>query len=232
MRLKEKFIVLDVEGGSTVRPYNIGYIIADKHGKIYRKRSYALLECLWENISSALQLNICVDMMKKNAQDILADTKVKKRKRKYETINATEFFNIFAKDIARYKVKVMYAYNVNFDKSSLKRLLGEQFVELNLECRDIILAILPKLKTKRYLEFCKNHNFMTEKGNYQYKAEVVYKFLTGQIDFEEEHTGLADVLIEYEILMAAFRMRKAIDWNNKGAIWRILKNTAKEKGIE
>ena len=36
---KERFIVLDVEGQQTCRPYNVGYIIADRYGKIYKKRS-------------------------------------------------------------------------------------------------------------------------------------------------------------------------------------------------
>lgn len=33
---KERFIVLDVEGQQTCRPYNVGYIIADRYGKIYK----------------------------------------------------------------------------------------------------------------------------------------------------------------------------------------------------
>lgn len=229
---REKFIVLDVEGGSNVRPYNIGYIIADKYGKIYEKRSFALLECLWENISSALKYNICVDMMKKNAQDILADTKQKKRKRKYLNINANEFYNTFARDIKKYKISVMYAYNVTFDKSSLTRLLGERFTDLKLECRDIIRGILPRLLTKKYITYCIDNNYLTEKGNYQYKAEIVYRYLTGNSEFEEEHTGLADVMIEYDILLNVFKSRKSINWNDKSPIWKNLKNFAKERGIE
>ena len=34
---KEKFIVLDCEGMSGKMPYNIGFIVADRYGKIYKK---------------------------------------------------------------------------------------------------------------------------------------------------------------------------------------------------
>ena len=33
---REKFIVLDVEGMQGKRPYNVGYIMADRYGKIYK----------------------------------------------------------------------------------------------------------------------------------------------------------------------------------------------------
>ena len=84
--------------------------------------------------------------------------------------------------------------------------------------------------SKSYIEFCKGHGFMTEKGNVQTKAEVVYKYLTNNLDFEEEHTGLADVLIEYRILLTALKAHKKIDWKPCPA-WKLLKTYADEKGI-
>ena len=97
---------------------------------------------------------------------------------------------------------IVNIYNVNFDKSALNRLFGERFNNIELEYKDIIPAILhTKLMTKKYINFCRDNKFVTEKGNIQTKAETVYRYLTGCIDFEEEHTGLADVLIEYQILL-------------------------------
>ena len=51
-------------------------------------------------------------------------------------------------------------------------------------------------------KFCEKHEYFTEKGNYSTTAETVYKFITKNTDFEEEHTALADSLIELEILLA------------------------------
>ena len=43
------------------------------------------------------------------------------------------------------------------------------------------------------------------------KAEIVYRYLTGDLSFIEDHTGLNDCRIEYEILLAAINSGKQID---------------------
>ena len=131
---REKFVVLDVEGMSGKRPYNIGYIIADKYGKIYKKRSFALPSTIWENISESLRIGQAVEMTKQNVQEILADYNKPKRKRKYQLVSEKEFFTIFQKEISRYKVKRVFAYNVLFDKTSISKLISEdKLAALSLE---------------------------------------------------------------------------------------------------
>ena len=217
--MKEKFIVLDVEGYSTCRPYNVGYIVADGEGKIYKKRSFAFLECIWENIKCMVRTKQAEEMTKANIEEILQDIKNKKNKRKYKTVSVKTFEKIFQSDIEKYKVSKMYAYNVTFDKNAITRLLG--YVP-NLEYRDIISGILDtRLKTKKYVDFCIKNSFITEKGNIQTKAEVVYRYLTNYLDFVEEHTGLADVMIEYYILLTALKAHSKINWKPRQA-WREL----------
>lgn len=229
---KEKIIVLDVEGYSTTRPYNVGYIIADLHGNIYRKRSFALLPCIWENIQAMVNCRQASEMTKKNVEEILKDISKPRHKRKYKPISPEIFTKVFTADIQTFGVKRLFAYNVNFDKGSIKRLLGEEkFMELNLTYCDIISGITQtKLLTKQYIDFCKTNNYLTEKGNVQTKAEIVYRYLTNDLTFEEEHTGLEDVLIEYKILLTAVFTHKKIDWKPCPA-WKLIKNFADEKGI-
>ena len=38
------------------------------------------------------------------------------------------------------------------------------------------------------------------------KAETLYRYLTDNVDYEEEHTGLEDSLIELEILLTALAL--------------------------
>lgn len=229
---KEKFVVLDVEGMSAVRPYNIGYVIADRDGKIYKHHSFAVPECLYENLQNALITGQAIDMTKHNIQEILTDTGNPKRKRKYKLISANEFYHFFSKELKKHKVKRLFAYNVSFDKSALKRLFGEKrFNSLNLEYCDIISGILTtKLLTKKYINFCLENGFITEKGNIMTKAEIVYKYLTNCLDFIEEHTGLSDVLIEYDILLTVFKAHKKVDFAPCQA-WRILKKFCKENEL-
>lgn len=230
--MKEKFIVLDVEGMSTCRPYNVGYIIADRYGHIYKKHSFAFCECVWENIADVLKSGQAIEMTKANIQEILQD-EGKRTKRKYKKISINQFYCLFLKEIKRYKIKRLFAYNVSFDKSALKRLFGdEKFNTLEFEYCDIITGILQtKLLTKKYINFCIDNNFITDKGNVRTKAEIVYKYLTNTLDFVEEHTGLADVLIEYQILMNVFKSHKKVSFEPCQA-WRILKKFCNENEIE
>lgn len=228
----EKFIVLDVEGYSTARPYNIGYLIGDKYGHIYLRRSFALPSCIWENIVAMVNSKQAEEMTKANVEEILQDIEKKKTKRKYNHVSCETFKKTFQTDIENFKIKKLFAYNVSFDKSSLRRLFGDEFINLPLEYCDIISGIVQtRLQTKKYIDFCNSHGFITEKGNVMTKAEIVYKYLTGVIDFVEEHTGLADCEIEYQILLTALNSKKKIDWKPCQA-WRILKNFASEKEID
>lgn len=230
---KEKIIVLDVEGYSTVRPYNVGYIVADMYGTVYKRRSFAFLATIWENIRSMINSRSAEEMTKANIEEILQELEKPKRKRKYNIVPCETFVKVFTEDIKRFKVKRLFAYNVNFDKGSLNRLLGnERFNSLGLTYCDIISGILyTKLLTQKYVNYCKDNGYITEKGNVQTKAEVVYRYLTNSADFVEEHTGLADCLIEYEILISAVKAHKKIDWKPCVA-WRKLKNFADEHGID
>ena len=108
-----------------------------------------------------------------------------------------------------YKVKVLSAYNLAFDYNALKytnhffNVENEKFMSVidkktflciwNLACDTI-------LDTDDYRQYATMKNFISEKGNYLTNAESCYAYLIGNEDFEEEHTALADVQIEVEIL--------------------------------
>lgn len=52
------------------------------------------------------------------------------------------------------------------------------------------------------------NNWLTDANNFKTSAEIGYRFITGNVDFIEEHTGLEDVLIEIEIMAYALRQNK------------------------
>lgn len=225
------FMVLDVEGMSTCRPYNIGYLIGDKYGNVVLKRSFAVLPCIWENLQNCLQAK---EMTHKNVQEILGDIE-NSTKRKYIYNSIEEVKKVILQDITKFKIKDVWAYNCAFDKSSIKRLFGKDWnlIDNLVTFYDIIPAIVhTKLLRKKYIKWCNDRGFITQKGNVMTKAEVVYRYLTNDLSFEEEHTGLDDCKIEYQILLAAFRTRKKIDKNIKTPAWRILKQFCETQGIE
>ena len=115
----------------------------------------------------------------------------------------------------------------------MKRLFfdcDENFTE-KFEWLDIMTAILfTKLLTKKYVKFCRKNGFVTEKGNIQTKAEVVYRYLTGNVEFVEEHTCLAYVMIEKEILVSAYKTRKKIH-GEVVVPWKRLRDFCEENSI-
>ena len=60
------------------------------------------------------------------------------------------------------------------------------------------------LKTnENYRQFCIDNGFTygkEDKPQLRFTAEIIHRFLTGNLDFVEEHTGLEDVMIEKDIL--------------------------------
>ena len=59
-----------------------------------------------------------------------------------------------------------------------------------------------------YKEWCYRNGYLTKNGRPKATAEILYRYISGQEDFIEEHTGLADVLIEKEIFAKCMAQHK------------------------
>ena len=214
---KKKIIVLDVEGMSGKRPYDIGYIVADLKGNIFIERSFACMPAIMENLSGAIRTaeKYVRDMTHKNISEILQTPS------KYKWSMDNDIKQTLVNDIIENKVSEIWAYNCNFDKSMITKLCGD--LGVNVIWLDIWSAIvMTKCLTKKYVKFCRENGFITEKGNCKTSAEVVYRYLFDEVGFEEEHTGLSDTKIEYKILLTAKKTKKKIDGTLKQP-WKIVK---------
>lgn len=219
----KKFIILDTEGMSTAKPYNIGFLVGDNHGNIYQQENLAVLPAIWDNLANCLQSK---EMTHKNIQEILQDVEQKK----YKYVSCEQALKILLESIEKYQIKEVWAYNAAFDKAALKRLFKENFEYLEnlVAFYDIMPAILySRLLKKKYVKFCTTNNFISSKGNIQMTAEVVYRYLTQDLEFVEEHTGLADCQIEYKILLEAIHSKKKIEKKNC-CTWKVLKKFCEE----
>ncbi len=67
-----------------------------------------------------------------------------------------------------------------------------------------------------YARFCEYFGYTTTRGKPRFTAEIVYKFISGDIDFEERHTGLEDVKIEKDIFLYCLDRVPDID----GRLWK------------
>jgi hypothetical protein len=65
------------------------------------------------------------------------------------------------------------------------------------------------------------NGFVSDKGNISTSAETVYRFLTNNLDFQEEHKGLEDVLIETAIFAKCVAKKKKMSRKINRGCWRL-----------
>lgn len=118
-------------------------------------------------------------------------------------------------------ISVVCAHNARFDIRALNNSIREAtngrikyFFPYGIEVWDTLKMarqVLGDMPT--YTKFCEANGFMTNhaKPRPRYTAEVIYRFITKNLEFEEAHTGLKDVEIETEILSYLVKQHKKMD---------------------
>lgn len=193
-------IVLDTETISLEKPfvYDLGYVIVNDNGDIIAKKSYVISQ-IWNNkelFATAYYAN------KKPLYYARLKSGYSKK------VGWGHAMRYLANDIKKYGITEIYAYNSKFDSRALNFMCAWYKVVNGLgeiEIQDIMNFIKPITKSQDFVNFCETNGYMTahKTPQPQKKAETLYRYLTNNVDYEEEHTGLEDSLIELQILMTA-----------------------------
>jgi DNA polymerase III alpha subunit (gram-positive type) len=130
---------------------------------------------------------------------------------------------IFNKCCKENNVTKIFAHNARFDYKSLQTTLRyittskmRFFFPYGVEIWDTLKMSRAVFKDdENYGEFCYRNDFLTKRGCRKYTAEVLYRFLTDDVTFIEEHKGLDDVMIEKEIMSECFKRVTDLD----GRLW-------------
>ena len=219
-RRKTYIIVMDTEtcpldrDFEGVTPYNmfvydIGWAVVDKKGNVYETKSYVNRNIFFEE-KLLMDSSYYAEKLPQYYDDIRSG------KRKVAT-----WYNI-RKDLVdtmkRYNTNIVCAHNARFDDGATKntqRWLTKSKYRYFLPYGTVIwdtmrMANDVVVKTPTYKNFCFENGYVTKHKTPrpQVKAEVLYKYITGNNDFVESHTGLEDVLIEKEILAYCFKKHK------------------------
>lgn len=217
MTLDERIIVVDTETTNSIDDpfcYDVGFAVIDPLGNVYEKHSYVIADIFLDNDLMASAY------FKEKIPQYWEDIKNGKRLlRRFKTVKM-----IFADVCKQYDVKIIVAHNARFDYRSLnltQRFLTSSkyryFFPFGVEIWDTLKMSREVLKTDSdYENFCYDNGFLTKRLCRRYTAEILYKFLTKNLDFEESHTGLEDVEIEKEIFAFCISKNPQID----GALWR------------
>lgn len=211
----KKFIVLDTETTNSLDDplcYDIGFAVVDEEGSVFETHSYVVAETFLDEelMSSAF----FIDKVSQYWEEI------KQGSRQLKKLNTIR--RILRATMEKYNTNIVVAHNARFDYKSLnttQRFLTSSkyryFLPYGTEIWDTLKMSRQVLKENtEYDNFCYENNYLTKRGCKRYTAEILYRFLTNNNDFIEEHTGLEDVLIEKEIL--AFCLANGIE---DGRLW-------------
>lgn len=177
--------------------YDVGYQIFDLNGEVFCERSFVNADVFLDK--ELMSTAFFADKIPAYWEDIKNGTRELKT-----------WFNIkkqVADDCARYGVTIACAHNAAFDNRALnttQRYITTSkyryFLPYGIEWWDTLKMARQTLSDNEdYSQFCYDNDYITKNGRLRYTAEIIYRWLSGEHDFEEKHTGLEDVKIEKEI---------------------------------
>lgn len=211
--------------------YDIGWILADKNGNKIIEREFIVQEVFYNPIMKNAYYGSKMPMYTERVTK--ADILVKPFR---------EILALLNHDYDLVKNNTLMAYNLNFDLRALRCTSifcgilerGEKdwtkLFNREVKIQDIWgLAVETILKKKwDYLDFIDENGFITEGGNPKTSAEVVYKFLTNDPNYEEHHTALEDCKIEYEIAIKSIASKQKFTQGILSNPWQKIAKLYKE----
>lgn len=189
--------------------YDLGYAVTDKHGNVYKTESFVIYE-IFVKMTDVMKSAYYAEKIPQYWEDI------KSGKRKLVTFQTAR--KQLLKDMKEYKSNIVFAHNAGFDLRALNntyRYITKSkyrfFFKWGTEIWDTLKMARDTIcKQKSYINYCERNGYMTKHKTPKARAtaEILYKYLTGDNNFLESHTGLEDVLIEKDILSHCFRQHK------------------------
>ena len=121
----------------------------------------------------------------------------------------------------KYNIKAIIAHNMRFDYRSTtttQRYISYSkyrfFFPYDVELWDTLKMAQDTIcKQKTYIRFCEENGYTKKNGSPRATAEILYRYISGNNDFIESHTGLEDVLIEKEIFAKCMAQHKKMRKN-------------------
>lgn len=219
-RRKAYYLTIDTETANSLDDpfvYDIGGAIHDKNGKVYETFSFVIYETFV----------VCADLMK---SAYYADKIPQYEEELANGLHRMVRWNTARKVIAelceKYNVKAIIAHNARFDVRAVnttERYISSSkyryFLPYGIPIWDTLTMAREVICTqKTYIRWATERGYITH-NRPKATAEILYKYLTNDEDFAEEHTGLADVLIEKEIFVRCIAQHKKMNrlpmgWHN------------------
>ncbi len=210
-------LMLDTETTNNLESpivYDCGFCVLDLDtGEIVERHSYVLAEVFLD--ADLMSTAYFADKIPSYWEDI---TNGKRKLVKLSTCR-----RIMEEVVKKYNICYLVAHNAGFDyratQGTQRYMTSSKYrFFLPYGCRmvDTLKMARKKFgKDDNYGEFCYNNDHLTKRGVRRYTAEVLYKYLSNNPNFEEAHTGAEDAEIEAQILLACLQSMPIED----GVMW-------------
>lgn len=192
--------------------YDIGWAVTDKRGKIYKTRSFVVAETFLD-MKDVMKSAYYAEKIPKYWEDIKAGT------REIKTLMSIR--KILFEDMKEYNINIVFAHNASFDVRALNNTVRyvtksrfRWFFAYGTEIWDTLKMARQAIgKQKSYITWCVNNGYLTKHKvpRVRLTAEILYRYLSGNKDFIESHTGLEDVIIETKIMAHCLRQHKKLE---------------------
>lgn len=192
--------------------YDIGWAVTDKRGRIYKTRSFVIYET-FVGMSDVMKSAYYAKKIPNYWKDI--------KEGKRLLVSFWTMRKFFMEDMKNFNINTVFAHNAGFDVRALNNTIryitkskNRWFFPYSTEIWDTLKMARQTIgKQKMYSLYCRNHEYMTKHKIPQVRltAEILYRYISGNNDFMESHTGLEDVLIETKILAHCFRQHKKME---------------------
>lgn len=206
------YIVLDTEttnGFDDPMVYDCGWSVISDNGETLATRSF-------------VNADVFIDEPELMAQAYFADkipmyiAQIADGQRTLARFSTIRF--ALHKDCKDFGVVAIVAHNARFDYiacQTTQRYLTKSkyrwFFPYGVEIFDSLkMARQTFAKDETYKNFCKENDYLVN-GKVRLTAEILYRFISGNNDFVESHTGLEDTSIEKIIFLECLKMNSDID---------------------
>ena len=186
--------------------YDIGFTVVDKKGHVYCQKSMAIRE-IFCGMADVMKSAYYAEKLPKYWEDIKAGRR--------DLVNFMTARRIVLEVMKKYNIQTVSAHNARFDLNALNNTIRyitksdkRFFFPFGTEIWDTYKGAVHTIcKQKGYIRFCERNGYMTKHKTPRVRAtaEILYRYLSGNNNFIEEHQGLDDTTIEAKILTQILR---------------------------
>lgn len=190
---------LDYQSGQN---YDLGGKVIDEYGQVYDQFDL-VIEDVFFGMNEQMHDAYYADKI----PQYLEDMRMQKRK----IVDIWGAYDIVRDMCNKWNVSCIVAHNARFDITTLNATLRYQtkskrryFLPYGIKVVDSMkVAKMVLGHDQNYHQFCVENGYMTNHKvpRPRYTAEVLWRYFSGNNNFNEAHTGLADVEIESQIFV-------------------------------